>query len=107
MSAIEFIMQGGIALTGGDLLEDEKKECNQFIKKFGDKLAKLGRTLRIRASQLTIFKMNFLFVGKDTSDYHFVFVDKPGGNMINYKNLSPSMVRVSRTTSINFNSIFT
>ncbi|TAF43637.1 MAG: hypothetical protein EAZ51_08355 [Sphingobacteriales bacterium] len=32
--------------------------------------------------------MNFLFIGKDTSDYHFVFVDKAGGNQINYKNLT-------------------
>ena len=88
MSAIEFIMSGGMASTGGDLPDSEQKECNAFIKKFGDKLAKLGRTFQIPASQLSIFKMNFLFIGKDTSDYHFVFVDKPGGNQINYKNLS-------------------
>jgi hypothetical protein len=88
MSAIEFIMSGGIASTGGDLPDDEQKLCNDFIKKFGDKVAKLGRSYQIPASQLSIFKMNFLFIGKDTSDYHFVFVDKAGGNQINYKDLS-------------------
>jgi hypothetical protein len=88
MAAIEFIMNGGMASTGGDLPDNEQKLCNDFIKKFGDKLAKLGRTFQIPASQLSIFKMNFLFIGKDTSDYHFVFVDKAGGNQINYKNLT-------------------
>lgn len=88
MSAIEFIMSGGMASTGGDLADNEQKECNEFIKKFGDKVAKLGRTFQIPASKLSIFRMNFLFIGKDTSDYHFVFVDKAGGNQINYKDLS-------------------
>lgn len=88
MSAIEFIMHGGIASTGGDLPDNEQKLCNDFVKKFGDKIAKLGRTFQIPASQLSIFKMNFLFTGKDVSDYHFVFVDKAGENQINYKNLT-------------------
>lgn len=77
-----------MASAGGDLRENEQKLCNDFIKKFGDKVAKLGRTFQIPASQLSIFKMNFLFIGKDISDYHFVFVDKAGGNQINYKDLS-------------------
>jgi len=88
MSAIEFIMSGGMASTGGDLADNEQKECNEFVKKFGDKVAKLGRTFQIPASKLSIFRMNFLFIGKDTSNYHFVFVDKAGGNQINYKDLS-------------------
>lgn len=88
MSAIEFLMSGGMASAGGDLPDNEQKLCNDFIKKFGGKVAKLGRDYQIPASQLSIFKMNFLFIGRDTSDYHFVFVDKAGGNQINYKNLS-------------------
>lgn len=88
MSAIEFIMIGGMASTGGDLPDNEQLLCNEFIKKYGDKVAKLGRTFQIPASQLSIFKMNFLFIGKDTSEYHFVFVDKAGGNQINYRDLS-------------------
>lgn len=88
MSAIEFLMNGGSAMINGDLPDNGQTICNAFIKKFGDKIAKLGRTFQIPASQLSIFKMNFLFVGKDTFDYHFVFVDKAGGNQIDYKNLT-------------------
>lgn len=88
MSAIEYLMSGGMASTGGDLPDNEQKECNAFVKKYGDKVAKLGRNFQIPASQLSIFKMNFLFIGKDIFNYHFVFVDKPGSNQINYRNLS-------------------
>ncbi|MBN1638933.1 MAG: hypothetical protein JW866_08190 [Ignavibacteriales bacterium] len=88
MSAIEFLMSGGMASTGGDLPNDQKQICNQFIKKYGNSVGKLGRVLQIPASNLSIFKMNFLFIGKDISTYHFVFVDKPGGNTIKYKDLS-------------------
>jgi hypothetical protein len=88
MSAIEFLMKGGMASTGGDIPKNEQKECNDFLKKYGNQLSKLGRTFQIPASRLSIFKMNFLFVGKDISNYHFVFVDKAGGNQINYKNLT-------------------
>ncbi|MEY2793989.1 MAG: hypothetical protein RJA76_1981 [Bacteroidota bacterium] len=88
MSAIEFIMSGGMASTSGDLTNSEQTECNKFIKKYGEKVAKLGRIFQIPASQLSIFKMNFLFIAKDISSFHFVFVDKAGGNIINYRNLS-------------------
>lgn len=88
MSAIEYLMSGGMASTGGDLPDNEQKKCNAFVKKYGDKVAKLGRNFQIPASQLSIFKMNFLFIGKDIFNYHFVFVDKPGSNQINYRNLS-------------------
>lgn len=88
MSAIEFLIYGGIASTGGDLPDNEQKICNDFIRKFGDKIAKLGRAFQIPANQLPIFKMNFLLIAKDISEYHFAFVDKVGGNQINYRNLS-------------------
>jgi len=88
MSAIEFIMNGGMASTGGDLPDVEQKSCNEFIKKFGNSVSKIARSFHIPASQISIFKMNFLFVGKDTTNFHFVFVDKAGGNQINYKDLS-------------------
>lgn len=88
MSAIDYIMNGGMAMAGGDISDNEQILCNSFIKRFGEKVEKLGRTFQIPASQLSIFKMNFLFVGKDTSDYHFLFVDKAGNNQINYKNLT-------------------
>lgn len=44
-----------MASTGGDLPDIEQNLCNDFIKKFGDKLAKLGRSYHIPASQLSIF----------------------------------------------------
>lgn len=88
MSAIEFLMTGGMASTGGDLPEPEQKECNELIKKFGNKVREIGRQLMVPASQLSIFNMNFLFVGKDQLNYHFAFVDKAGGNSISYRDLS-------------------
>ena len=88
MSAIEFLMQGGMASTGGNLTEPEKKECNELIKKFGNKVREIGRQLMVPANQLSIFRMNYLFVGKDQLNYHFAFVDKPGGNSIYYRDLT-------------------
>ena len=81
-------MHGGMGSIGGNLPDSEQKFCNDFVKKFGDKIEKLGRAFQIPASQLSIFKMNFLYIGKDISDYHFVFVDKAGGNKINYCDLT-------------------
>ena len=88
MSAIEFLMRGGMASTGGDLTEAEQKECNEIVKQFGDKVKELGRRLMVPANQLSIFRMNFLFIGKDQLNYHFAFVDKPGGNSITYRDLT-------------------
>jgi hypothetical protein len=88
MSAIEYLMSGGMASTGGDIPDAEQKNCNEFIKKFGNSVSKIARSFQIPASQISLFKMNFLFVGKDTSNFHFLFVDKAGGNQINYKDLS-------------------
>lgn len=88
MSAIEYLMNGGMALTNSELPDNEQILCNEFIKKFGSNLSKLGRNFQMPASQLSIYKMNFLFIGKDTSNFHFLFVDKSGGNQINYKDLS-------------------
>ena len=47
MSAIEFLMQGGMASTGGDLPESEQKECNELIKKFGNKVREPKELLRL------------------------------------------------------------
>lgn len=88
MSAIEFIISGGMASTGGDLPKESVEESKKFLRKFGELVANIGRVGQIPASQLSIFKMNFLFVGKDVFDYHFIFGDKAGGNQISYKDLS-------------------
>jgi hypothetical protein len=88
MSAIEFLMSGGMASSGGDLPEAEREFSNNLIKKFGNKVKELGRRLMVPANHLSIFRMNFLFIAKDQLNYHFAFVDKPGGNMISYRDLS-------------------
>lgn len=88
MSAIEFLMSGGMASTGGDMPDNEQKECNDLVKKFGNKVREIGRQLMVPASQLSIFRMNLMFIGKDQLNYHFAFVDKPGGNSIQYRDLS-------------------
>lgn len=88
MSAIEFLMHGGMASSSGDLSKTEQKECNELAKRFGNKVKELGRRLMVPANQLSIFRMNFLFIGKDQLNYHFAFIDKPGGSSISYKDLS-------------------
>jgi hypothetical protein len=88
MAAIEFLMQGGMASTGGDMNQIEQNECNEIVKRFGIKVKELGRQLMVPASQLSIFGMNVLFIVKDTQSYHFSFVDKAGGNSIIYRDLS-------------------
>jgi nucleoside 2-deoxyribosyltransferase len=88
MAAIEFIMNGGMASTGGDLPDNEQNQCNDLIKKYGTKVKEQGRKYLIPASELSIFRMNYLFIGKDQFNYHFVFVDKPGANTIMYRDLT-------------------
>lgn len=88
MSAIEFIMNGGMANIGGDLPTEDQNMCNKLINAFGVEISKIGRMNQIPASQIALFQMNFLFVGKDVQDYHFAFVDKAGGNHINYRDLT-------------------
>jgi hypothetical protein len=88
MSAIEFLMQGGMASMAGDLSEAEQKVCNDIVKRFGAAVKELGRRLMVPANQLSIFRMNFLFIAKDQRNFHFAFVDKPGANTINYRDLS-------------------
>ena len=88
MSVLEFLGDdGGSANVDCGLPEKEILLCNNFINKFGKELNRLGRTFQIPASQLTIFKMNFLYIGKDSLEYHFVFVEKAGETLIKYTNL--------------------
>lgn len=88
MSAIEFFMNGGAAMVDGDLPENERKLCNEFLKKYGDKIKVLGKQYLIPASQLLIFRLNFLFITRDQFSYHFAFVEKPGSDTIVYRDMS-------------------
>jgi len=88
MSAIKFITSGGMASIGGDLPEDERKNINEVIKNFGEKVRKYAISLQVPASLLSVQQCTFLFIGKDTSSYHIVFANAPGGTSINYRDLS-------------------
>lgn len=88
MSAIEVLMGRGMATMGGDFSQDERNVCNEFIKKFGNKVQELGKTNLIPASQITLLRMSHLLIVKDIVSYHIAFVDKPGNNLITYRDLS-------------------
>ena len=88
MSAIQFITSGGVASIGGDLSEGEQKAANEIVKSFGEKVRKYALALQVPASILKVQQCTFLFVAKDTASFHFVFADAPGGNSLNYRNLS-------------------
>ena len=88
MSAIQFVTSGGMASIGGDLPENERKSANEIVKSFGEKVRKYALALQVPASLLKVQQCTFLFVAKDTASFHFVFADAPGGNSLNYRNLS-------------------
>lgn len=88
MSAIQFITSGGMASIGGDLSDNERKSANEIVKSFGEKVRKYAIALQVPASLLRVQKCTFLFVAKDTASFHFVFADAPGGNSLNYRDLS-------------------
>ena len=88
MSAIQFLVSGGMASIGGDLPEDEQKIANNIVKSFAEKVKQYARQLQVPASLLKIQQCTFLFVAKDLASFHFIFADAPGGASINYKNLA-------------------
>jgi hypothetical protein len=88
MAVIDFLMSGGMATIGGDLLEDQRKEINGLIKQFSDIVFKLGRTLQVPASVLTIRQATYLFVGKDITNTHIIFAVTAGQNQLNYRDFT-------------------
>lgn len=88
MSALEFLMRGGMASTGGDLSEDEQKLANGIVKAFGESAQTQARQLAIPASANVVFRSTYLLVVKDRTSVHFAFAEKPGGNAINYRDCS-------------------
>jgi len=77
-----------VASIGGDLSEGVQKAANEIVKSFGEKVRKYALALQVPASILKVQQCTFLFVAKDTASFHFVFADAPGGNSLNYRNLS-------------------
>lgn len=90
MSAIQFLTSGGFSNIGGDIPEDDRKTPNEIVKIFGQKIKKYALTLQVPASQLKVQQCTFLFIGKDSSNLHFVFADAPGNNSIIYRDFSAS-----------------
>lgn len=88
MSVIQFLTSGGMASTSGDLPDSERKEVDNIVKTFGDKVRKYALSLQVPASLLSIQQCTFLFIGKDTSNLHFVFANGPGGTSIKYRDLT-------------------
>ncbi len=88
MSAIQFLTSGGMASTGGDLPEEERKTVNEIVKNFAEQVRRYALALQVPASLLTVQRCSFLFAAKDTDSFHFVFADAPGNTSINYRDLS-------------------
>jgi len=88
MSAIRFLTSGGMASTNGNLSRPEQKNANDIVKTFGEKVRKYAISLQVPASLLSVQQCTRLFIGKDTSNYHVVFADSPGGTSINYRDLT-------------------
>lgn len=88
MAVIDFLTSGGMATIGGDLSNDQQKEVNSLIKQFADIVFKLGRTLQVPASVLTIKQATYLFVGKDKVNTHIIFAITAEQNQLNYRDFS-------------------
>lgn len=87
MSALQFLISGGMATIGGDLPEEERKEINAVVKLFGEKVRKYALALQVPASLLSVQQCGFLLVGKDINNYHVVFANV-AGTTINYRDFT-------------------
>jgi len=88
MSVLEFITSGGMAGVGGDLPDAEQNMVNEVLKAFAEKVRKQAIALQVPASKLKVRQATYLLVGKDTAKYHVIFAESPGGNQLNYRNLT-------------------
>lgn len=88
MSAIQFLTSGGMANTGGDLPREEQEALNAVVKSLGEKIRAEARGLQVPASLLTVWQAPYLFVARDTANYHVLFVSAPGGTRLVYRDLT-------------------
>jgi hypothetical protein len=88
MSAIEYITSGGMAQIGGDLSNEQRVIAQNIVKDFAIKVKNYARQLQVNASVLKVRQCAYLFIGKDSTNFHFVFADSKSNNSINYRDLS-------------------
>jgi hypothetical protein len=88
MSAIQYLTSGGMASIAGDFSETEQQTANEIVKIFGQKVKKYAINLQVPASILKVQQCTYLFIGKDTSNFYFIFAEQPGNNNIIYRDFS-------------------
>lgn len=87
MSAIQFLISGGMANLGGDLPQEQREKANKIIKDFALNVKKSGLAYQIPAVFLNVQQCGFLLVGKDTENFHFVFAMESGTQIL-YRDFS-------------------
>lgn len=87
MSILDYVTNGGMARTGGDLSKDEQKKLTDLLKIFSSEIVIIAREMQIPASILKIKSSTYLFAGKDHFSYHFIFAESPDINSLNFRDL--------------------
>jgi hypothetical protein len=88
VSALKFLMHGGMATIGGDLPGPDRAASQTIGKEFGEALRICALSMQVPASQLKVQQSSYLFVAKDIANLHFVFADAGGATTINYRDLT-------------------
>jgi hypothetical protein len=88
MSIIQLLTSGGTVTTGGDLPKEQVVIAQNIVKNFATKVKNYARQLQVNASVLKVQQCTYLFIAKDSMNFHFVFADSKSGNSINYRDLS-------------------
>jgi hypothetical protein len=83
MSIIQFVSSGGVAIVGGDLNKADQAEVKGIITLCGDKLQAYSNSMPALVPHMHVQNCNYLFVGKDTQYYHFVFTNNFGATNVN------------------------
>ena len=88
MSIIQFLTSGGVISKGGDLPQEQVAIAENTVRSFATKVQNYARQLQVNASVLKVQQCAYLFIAKDTMNFHFVFVDSRNGDLINHRDLS-------------------
>ena len=88
MSAIGTLMGDALVSYDGNMNEKDNELCDTIVRKFSGMVRETGAKKKIPASNLSIFKMNCMYIAKDKQNYHFAFVEKAGGTHTQHDDLS-------------------